>query len=447
MKFELFNENKLNKIIKKDDTLVVCVSTGIDSMCLFHYLYTNGYNLVVAHVNHKKRIESDLEYEYLKKLCKEKNIPFEGMEIKENITSNFQDEARKIRYDFFKKVATKYNTKYIALAHQADDELETILMRIIRGTSIKGYSGMQMVSKSDEFTLLRPLLETERSLIEKYQKEYGIKYFEDSSNNEDHYTRNIVRHSVIPTLKSLNPSIFDSIKNYSHDLKEMSDYIVKKSKEFIDNYSKKNIDEIIINLNDFLKLDIIVQKEVILESINYVSSNSVEIYHSKTEEILDQIYSSNKESKIIEVKGDIIFVKEYDNLVFTKKKTKKEIDLYLEREGEYLIDGFGKIVLSQKNHLLPSKNSYMLCYNSEDEIFPIHVRNVKMGDKITYSSITKKVYDLLKEYKVPKRLREFYLVFEHNDEIFFVPNIIRKETDKTKKNKMYITFLEAKDEN
>ncbi len=107
MKTNLLDEAYLNKYVKKEDTIIVAVSTGIDSMCLFHYLYSNGYNIVVAHVNHKKRAESDQEYSYLMNFCKKNNIPFEGYEIKENIKSNFQEEARKIRYKFFIDVSKK----------------------------------------------------------------------------------------------------------------------------------------------------------------------------------------------------------------------------------------------------------------------------------------------------------------------------------------------------
>lgn len=441
MKTNLLDEAYLNKYVKKEDTIIVAVSTGIDSMCLFHYLYSNSYNIVVAHVNHKKRAESDQEYSYLMNFCKENNIPFEGYEIKENIKSNFQEEARKIRYKFFIDVAKKYNSKHILLAHQADDEVETVLMRLIRGTSIKGYSGIHYDSKIDDINIIRPLLFTPRSTIELYQKENNITYFLDSSNNENHYTRNIFRHNIIPSLKELNPNIYESVKNYSTDLYEMSSLVVDMAKDFINNNSERNEDEIIIKSNDFAKLKPIVKREVLLECVNYISKDTVELYHSKIQAILDIIDLNMKESKAIEIKDDIIFVKEYENIVFTKKKAYKKIDLYIEKEGEYEIEGYGKVVFSQKNHLLPSKNSYMLCYNSEDEIYPIHVRNVKIGDKISYSSITKKVYDLLKEYKIPKRLRESVLVFEKDNDIFFIPNVIRKETDTNKKHKIYITFI------
>ncbi|MBP5343183.1 tRNA lysidine(34) synthetase TilS [bacterium] len=447
MDIKLLDEVKLNKYINKSDTLIVCVSTGIDSMCLFHYLYTNGYKIVVAHVNHKKRTESDQEYAYLEDFCKKNNIPFEGYILDKKIESNFQEEARKIRYSFFINVAKKYNSKAIILAHHADDEVETVIMRIIRGTSIKGYSGIKYITKIEDVDVVRPLLHTNRKTIEEYQKLHNIKFFLDASNNEDHYTRNIIRHNVIPQLLQINPNLYESVKNYSSDQEEMAEYITSKSQEFILNNSFKNENEITFKLKDFNALNTIIKKEVLLEAVNYISLNTVELYHSKTKEILDIINAETRESKTIEIKDDIVFTKEYDDIVIYKNITKPKIDLFINDIGEYEVTGYGKIILSRKNHILPSKNSHMLCYNSEDEIFPIHVRNVKKGDKITYSSITKKVYDLLKEYRVPKRKRENVLVFEHNDEIFFIPKIIRKETDKNKQKIIYITFEEKNNEN
>ena len=110
------------------------------------------------------------------------NVPFEGYVISRNIDSNFQEEARIERYRFFERVADKYNTKNIVTAHQLDDEAETVLMRLTRGTSLKGYQGMKMISVQNGYTIIKPLLHTSREDIELYQKENNIEYFEDCTN-------------------------------------------------------------------------------------------------------------------------------------------------------------------------------------------------------------------------------------------------------------------------
>lgn len=431
-------ENDLIQI--KNERLVIAVSTGIDSMCLFHYLYNNGYDLIVAHVNHKRRAESDFEYAYLEELCKKINVPFEGYEINEDIDNNFQEKARYIRYSFFKEVAKKYNTKYIVLAHQEDDMVETILMRLTRGTSFKGYSGIKKVSDVDGYTILRPLLEVNRDKIQEYQKENNIKYFEDSSNSENHYTRNVYRHNIVPELKKINPNLYESFNNFRKDLEGMSEVIDSISKDYIKEKSIIKDGYVSINKNDFIVLKDIIKKAVILNIVNILTKDQVELTHERCDEIVKLALQKN-ESREIEIKGLYKVSNEYDNLVFYKDKEAIEFNLEINDFKEYDIENVGKVIISQKHHLLPSKISYMLCYNNITEVFPITIRNYSNGDKITYNNITKKVSDLLIEHKVPKRIRKEIVVFSNNDGIFFIPDIIRKETDTSLKNKLYITFL------
>ena len=424
----------------KKEKLVIAVSTGIDSMCLFHYLYNHGYDLVVAHINHKRRIESDKEYEYLSNLCSKLNVPFMGYTINEQIDNNFQEQARYIRFNFFREVAKKYNTKNIVLAHQADDMVETILMRITRGTSIKGYSGIKTITTLNGYNFTRPLLLTPRSKIVDYQKEHNITYFEDSSNSEDHYTRNVFRHKIVSELIKINPNLYESFNNFRKDLEGMSEVIDDISKEFIKEKAIINSDSVSVRKDDFNKLKDIIKKEVVLNIVNIVSKDTIEITHEKMDEIIN-LSLKNNESREIEIKDDYVCANEFNNLTFFKRERQIEFNLKLDSIGEYSIENIGKVIISQKYHLLPKKISHMMCYNNLTEIFPITIRNYSNGDKITYSNITKKVSDLFKEHKIPTRLRNKMIIFENKDGIFFIPECIRKETDTTKSNKLYITFL------
>ncbi len=438
MKNSFINDFELERF--KNEILVIAVSTGIDSMCLFHYLYNHGYKVVVAHVNHKRRIESDNEYEYLYNLCKKLNVPFEGYTITETIDGNFQEQARLIRYNFFMEVADKYNTKNIVLAHQADDMVETILMRLTRGTSIKGYSGIKKYSESNGYNIIRPLLETPRSKIVEYQKENNIKYFEDSSNSLDHYTRNIFRHKIVSELKEINPNLYESFNYFKKDIEGMSEIIDDMSKAFIREKAIINKGSVSILKDDFNSLKDIVKREVILNIVNIISNNTVEITHEKTDEILN-LALKNNEAREIEIKDEYLCANEFNNITFYKREKQIEFSILVDSFKEFTIENIGKVIISQKHHLLPSKISYMLCYNSLSEVFPITIRNYSNGDKITYNHITKKVSDLLKEHKVPLRLRNKTVIFKNKDGIFFIPECIRKETDTSKPNKLYITFL------
>lgn len=438
---ELVKKSVLDKLLNKDETYVIGVSTGIDSMSLFFYLKSLGYKLVVAHINHKKRKESDNEYLFLEDYCKKNDVFFEGYVINEHLEGNFQEEARKVRYNFYRAICDKYKTNKIIVCHQLDDVAETVIMRLTRGTSIRGYSGIQDRSVVDGYEILRPLLYTSRDQIIEFQKENNVPYFEDSSNKSDDYTRNQIRHNVIPTLKSINPDFLNQILDYKKDQEDAFSLIDSLSKDFLSSFGEKKEKELSFPVEEFNKLEDIVKRQVILLSINYVSNNSVEATHQKIEEIA-RFGDITNEGKKIEIKGNYACYNEYGKLAFVEDTKKEFFELELHEIKEYELDGYGRLVLSQKTHSLSNKNSYILCYNNNQSPFPITVRNPRFGDKIQINGITKKVFDVFKEYKVPRRLRDSWLIFENKDGIFFIPGLLRKETDRNALNALYITLEE-----
>ncbi|MCR5307584.1 MAG: tRNA lysidine(34) synthetase TilS, partial [bacterium] len=191
-------------LIEKNETIVVGVSGGIDSMVLLNVLYDLGYNIIIAHVNHNVRIESKDELIFVKKYAEERNIKFESTVLDKIEGTNFQDEARRLRYEFFFNVARKHNATKIATAHHLDDLLETILMRISRGSNLYGYGGIKPIINYSSFSIIRPLLCVNRQTIKEYQELKNIPYMEDNSNLKDKYTRNRYRHHIVPILVEEN---------------------------------------------------------------------------------------------------------------------------------------------------------------------------------------------------------------------------------------------------
>ncbi|MCR5741790.1 MAG: tRNA lysidine(34) synthetase TilS [Gammaproteobacteria bacterium] len=434
----------LSKYFKKSDFIIVGVSTGIDSMSLLNLLISRGYKVVVSHINHKRRKESETEYAFLKDYCLKMNIPFEGYELTKTIKSNFQEEARYERYNFYKLCADKYNTKLIALAHHADDEAETILMRLTRGSFISAYSGIKEVSDFNGYKIIRPFLNVSKDDIKEYQEKYNIPYFEDYTNNENHYTRNIIRHEVVIKLKEINPSFLDSIKNFSEDLSEAYEHILKETNEFLKLHSKEENGSLIIDRNSFNNEDDIIKKEIILRAINKVSKDSVIATHERMREIT-KLSALQASGKVLEIKKDLVIYFEYDEIVFSSSLKQTKVNFTVNDFGDYQISDSLILKVSQNYHHLPLKNSYMLCYNDIKSVFPITIRNREVGDYIKVNGITKKVSDVLSEHKIPKRERDNVLVVLNKDGIFFIPNILRKETDKSLKNTLYIT-LEVKND-
>ena len=163
--------------------IVVGVSSGPDSMALLHMLQKNlKKEIICAHINHNVRKESEEEEAYLKEYCIINKIIFETNKITSYSQNNFENEAREKRYAFYKKVLKKYNTNYLFLAHHGDDLIETVLMKISRGSNIEGYAGIKEESIVDNIHIIRPLLYFTKEELVKYNQINNIK---NSNNNEN----------------------------------------------------------------------------------------------------------------------------------------------------------------------------------------------------------------------------------------------------------------------
>ena len=246
-----------NNLIPTNDYVVCSTSGGADSICLLHILYDLGYKVVLAHVNHHKRVESDNEELEMQNLANTLNIPFECFHYHKEGTNNFHDDAHTMRYAFYKNVADKYNTKLITTAHHLDDQAETILMRLISGSNLYGYAGISEKVTIDGYTIIRPLLCVNKNDIYSYVNEHKLRYFEDSSNQEDDFLRNRIRHNVIPLLKNENPNFLNQIKDYSTIVKEAFNYIRNQSINYLNNHNN------IIDINSFKELDIALKKDIV----------------------------------------------------------------------------------------------------------------------------------------------------------------------------------------
>ena len=215
LKFEQIINN-LKETIKDQKVLLAC-STGVDSMVLLDLLLkaTVKENITVVHINHQKREQSTIEEEFIKDFSKSQNITCFVHHLPHYDGSNFQEWARKKRYEYFYEDAKLTNSTVILLAHHADDNFETIIMRLLRSSSIEGYAGIRKEKMHRGFLIYRPLLDVSKASIYEYANESRIKFFEDSSNQENDYTRNRIRHYVIPKLKEENSNWIKAIENLS----------------------------------------------------------------------------------------------------------------------------------------------------------------------------------------------------------------------------------------
>ena len=229
---KVINFLKYDLKLKDNDTIVLGNSGGPDSMCLLSILLLLcdkiKLNIVCAHVNHNVRVESASEKDFLMNYCKEKNVAFESMIIEKYGDDNFHNEARKIRYNFFYEIVKKYDANYLMTAHHGDDLMETILMRIVRGSTLKGYSGFEKIVDYGSFKLVRPLVYITKADALDYDIKNGIPYVIDKSNFKSKYTRNRYRMKVLPFLKEEDSNVHEKFIKFSETLLEYDSFINKE---------------------------------------------------------------------------------------------------------------------------------------------------------------------------------------------------------------------------
>ncbi len=411
----------MDKVLDKynlDGYIVVGVSAGPDSMCLLHLLEKETDKLIVCHINHKVRKESDEEEEYLRKYCKEHNLIFEEHSIKEYIEHNFENEARKKRYAFYEKILHKYNSKYLFLAHHGDDLIETVLMKIVRGSNLEGYSGIKEINHKNDYDIIRPLLEYTKEDILEYNHKHHIKYYLDYTNDSNDYTRNRYRNTILPLLKEEDKNVHKKFLRYSKILNEYDEYLKYLVQK---NISKIYIDKV-INLDELKKIDTFLIKNTLYYIINNIYGNRANIIN---ENLINNILFTinNKTPNLtLNLPNNIILVKEYNKMYF--KDENKTVN------NNYKIIFKDKVELNNiiftKEEKEESDNNNICRLNSSNIKFPLFFRNRRDGDTIILKGCNqhKKIKEIFIEKKIPKEKREKYpILVDNNDNILWLPGL------------------------
>lgn len=430
------------KYIKKlnifDEYIVLACSYGPDSMVLLDILKKENLNIVVAHVNHKLRKESDEEEKKLKEYCKQNNLIFENASINEYPKGNIEMYARIYRYNFFEKVLKKYQSKYLFTAHHGDDLVETIMMRLIRGTSFKGYSGFSVCTKREEYDIIRPLIYVTKKEIMEYAKNNHIHYALDYTNKDDSYTRNRIRNHILPLLKEENKNIHKKFRKFSALINEYEDYFNKETEKlFIRLYKNNRMD-----LNEFYLLDNLLQKRL-LELILYnIYRDDVYLISDKHLKIILSLIDSEKQNAYVILPKNIKVIKFYNILEFNSYENISNAYNYILKDELKL--ELGTISKISNSDILKSNNIIRL--NSKEIKLPLYVRTRRNGDKIEIKNLkgSKKIGDIFIDCKVPAKVRDIYpIVTDAEDNILWLPGLKKSKFDK-QKNESYDIILEYK---
>ncbi|MBR3210339.1 MAG: tRNA lysidine(34) synthetase TilS [Bacilli bacterium] len=419
-KFFSFHEN---------DKIVVGCSTGPDSMALVDMLLKirDKYHLsiIICHVNHNVRKESYQEAEFIKNYCNLHHLFFETMTIEEYGDDNFHNEARNIRYQFFDNTVKKYNANYLMTAHHGDDLMETILMRMVRGSNLSGYSGFKKIVEKEGYQIVRPLISlTKQELIE-YDYQNKVPFFLDKSNEKDKYTRNRYRKYILPFLKEEDSNVHLKFLKFSKALNDSSVFIDKITKDAM----KRCVRDNTILVDCFLKEDEFIQKEILYSFLKDYYQDDLILINDKHIELLLQLFRNKKANSFVNLPNDVLAKKTYNNFTFVK-----DVDAITSYEIEF--DRYALLPNKHSIELVDSvdNNSNNVCrLNSKEIMLPLIIRTRRMGDRIYIKGLngSKKVKDIFIDKKISADERDLWpIVLDSQGHVVWVPGIKKSKFDK-----------------
>lgn len=415
--------------------LLVGFSGGADSLCLLHILYTSGLNIVALHLNHNWRGEESLrDYTFCREFCLKNNIEFYSETLPDSVPHT-EIAAREARYAFFECAAEKFGAQYVFTAHNADDNAETVLYRIIKGTGIDGLSGI----KEQRGIFYRPLLSVSRKEIEEYCEIHHLTPVTDSSNNDTKYKRNFIRHELLPLMKTINKDVVDSLNSLSQ--------IASEDNAIVNEYLEDALDKIGTSTKTFVNCSQAVQNRIIynLFKINNIDYDRERILN--TVEFINR-NALSKSGKTLSVTKDLwMFASEEEfYLISSKKYSKTEINITT--EGIYEFDNF--IFSLNKTETIPAKfpaDSECLAYASFNEInFTLRYRH---GGDIIYplgSGGSQKLKKFFNSKKVPNHKKDSIPLLCRQNEVLWAAGYGISENIKVENQPFYVLKLSNKDE-
>ena len=443
---EILNINKKYNLIESNDIIVVGFSGGPDSVFLVEMLkklqHFFNFKIYLVHINHLLRGEDadsdeNFSFEYAKKNNLEifiKRIPVK--EIAKEVGKTLEEVGREERYKFFSEIYEKVGATKIATAHNKDDQIETFLFRLIRGTSLQGLEGIKIKNNN----VIRPISEIYKKDILEYLNKNEIQYKIDKTNFENEFTRNSIRLDLIPFIEErynikFKDKIFSLIKeireNNQNNSLNLSDYtdsenrIILEKTKFLSNFDKKNLLSLFLN------------------------KKNIEVNRNKIDEISSLIKSNG--TKKIDLDKSYRIVKDYTYLYIEDKKENCVINnnvIQVKIPSEQIFDNFKITVSTVENLDIPKqKNQYLL-----DAIYNdiIEVRYRKEGDRIFLGEKhSKKIKEIFIDQKIPKNIRDRLPIFLYNNTIFWIYNVKKAYIPKINKNenkliKVLITVEEVK---
>ncbi|ANS76365.1 tRNA(Ile)-lysidine synthetase [Paenibacillus yonginensis] len=435
------------------DVIVVAVSGGPDSVALLHILShiareeKTSLKLVVAHVNHGFRpAESAGEADFVRHLALSYDWPFELAEfnvplyMKEHGIGS-QEAARKLRYEFLFRVAREYGARSVALAHHGDDQAETILMKLIRGSGLTGLGGMRLKREEKNVELIRPLLRMYKTDLVQICQESGLEFVTDSSNLINKYTRNAIRLDVLPFLGQYNGQLVPSLNRMAIIAESEDDFMNVAAEEQMKRLvSRDRSGALNLSCTSLAGLHVALQRRLIKLILTYLPLNTEETDFAKVEAVRHGALQEHPTTWRIDLGGGSICRREYDTLSFLAYQeagNKGVFQCLVEVLPAVVpVPGTGRILHIRQlqrtrvpEALKPLSKDEAL-FDADELSCPLTVRTRLPGDTLRVAGLdgSKKVKDIFIDDKVPPSSRDkIPLVVDAAGRILWIPGIRRSD--------------------
>ncbi len=400
-------------------TVLCCVSGGVDSMVLLHLLHGLSrrqgaeFALHACHFDHAIRPESTADARFVHDQCQALGVPLHAIRVDvpwyaEHHHLGLEETGRKLRYAFFYKLSDELEGAVIATAHHADDNAETLLLHLVRGTGLTGLGGIP--PRRDN--LVRPLLRCPRGLIEAYAKEQGISFVEDASNADTAYTRNFLRHQVMPLLKKLNPNLTDTLTATSESLREDGAFLTARA-EVLARDAALAAGSVILPIANVTTAPTAIASRVLQAAAEKLEPKLV-LTASQRKTLLE-LCRGNDPGAHCDLPMGISAQRVYDRLVFSRPG---EVEILPETELDFTgTRDIGPYTVTVETAPRPEEWA-----NSDGREFylasfePVLLRPRKTGDelKLPHRQGTKSVKKWMIERRIPEARRDLIPVLEQN---------------------------------
>jgi tRNA(Ile)-lysidine synthase len=416
-----------NNLVSAGQKLLVAVSGGPDSGCMLDILIKLrgelGVGLHIAHLNHKLRgAESDADAEYVARLARKLDVPIaiearDVQQYKDLKRTTLEEAAREVRYSFFSEVVQSIGADCVAVGHTSDDNVETVLLHLIRGTGTRGLRGLQPVSgwrySGKSLIIIRPLLEVNRQETSEYCIGHNLEPRIDSSNLSLSPLRNRVRHQLLPVLESYNPQVAEALLRTARiagdDLAALDAEISRLQEDIIE----KQGETIILEKESFLGMAPAWQRQLLRKSIEELRGSLKDIEVRHVDEILDAL--DKPAGRSLDLPGGLVFAVDYNRYLLTRDTA--EISPYPVIEGEVSIKVPGetrfsgwliKAEIVEREDIKAETDDFTACFDAEKTGGTLTVRSRRRGDRFYPLGMAgqKKLGEFMIDAKIPRAWRD-----------------------------------------